>query len=439
MPATAAALLLANEADSLRMRLGQLRSFALFETMVPAAAVSIKAQAGIERQLSSGRRQLHELIDAYLLWLRGAAGRAATAQEAQRRFTIVRLRFNLAVTQFDIYADVMTQRSEHRTGVWLAGLDLLAADALALPEFYDAPPVVCYLDRGQGAAIRRARTRLPGGGSNPVAVIRVPRERMIGAGIASSLVHEVGHQAAALLDLVASLRPVLRAMQRASGALEVAWRLWERWISEILADLWSVARVGIASSLGLLGVMSLPRAFVFRISADDPHPAPYVRMLLSCAIGKALYPHAQWDSLAAMWRAFYPQDGLDHQTRTVLTALQSTMCGFVDLLVHHRPRTLRGASLSEALAVHERQPVRLAELFGPRDHPRAALKAASPSLVFAAVGQARADGKLSPKHEARLLSHMLTHWALQDALGAYAASDARATRLHWNLALEKTA
>ncbi len=48
-----------------------------------------------------------------------------------------------------------------------------------------------------GAAIRRARTRLPGGGDNPVAIIRVPRERMVGSGIASSLVHEVGHQAAA--------------------------------------------------------------------------------------------------------------------------------------------------------------------------------------------------------------------------------------------------
>ena len=37
---------------------------------------------------------------------------------------------------------------------------------------------------------------------NPVAIIRVPRERMVGHGIASSLVHEVGHQGAALLGLV---------------------------------------------------------------------------------------------------------------------------------------------------------------------------------------------------------------------------------------------
>ncbi len=61
-------------------------------------------------------------------------------------------------------------------------------------------------------AIRRARTRLPGGGDNPVAIIRLPRERMVGSGIASSLIHEVGHQGAALLDLVNSLRPLLQVV-----------------------------------------------------------------------------------------------------------------------------------------------------------------------------------------------------------------------------------
>lgn len=42
----------------------------------------------------------------------------------QRRFTLFRLRFNVLMSQFDIFADVMTQRSEYETGVWLSGLDL---------------------------------------------------------------------------------------------------------------------------------------------------------------------------------------------------------------------------------------------------------------------------------------------------------------------------
>src|SRR5919204_1006064 len=151
--------------------------------------------------------------------------------------------------------ELITQRSESETGVWLAGLDVFAADALALPERYFEPPqVICYLARGPGAAVRRARTRLPGGGDNPVAIVRVPRERMVGHGIASSLVHEVGHQVAALLDLVPSLRPLLHAQgERARPRHREAWMLWERWISEIVADLWSVGKLGIGSTLGLIG------------------------------------------------------------------------------------------------------------------------------------------------------------------------------------------
>src|SRR6185295_9630530 len=105
-----------------------------------------------------------------------------------------------------------------------------------------------------GAAIRRARTRLPGGDENPVAVVRLPRERMIGAGLASSLVHEVGHQGAALLNLVESLRAALSATPARGGLAGTAWGLWNRWMSEIVADMWAVAKVGIASTAGLISV-----------------------------------------------------------------------------------------------------------------------------------------------------------------------------------------
>ena len=186
-------------------------------TSVPAAAVSLQAQEAIERVLAHGRRELQQRVRGFREWLKSASGQLATAADAQRRFTLLRLRFNAVLTQVDLFADALVQRSEHEHGTWLGGLDVLAADALALPGYYDAPPVICYLDRGAGAAIRRARTRLPGGGKNPVGIIRVPRERMIGSGIASSLVHEVGHQAAALLDLVDSLRPELQARQQQGG------------------------------------------------------------------------------------------------------------------------------------------------------------------------------------------------------------------------------
>lgn len=414
-----ASWMLAQEARGLLTRLARVKPFALVEPMLPAATLLPPAQSAIERYLVVGRRQLHKSVRGFLEWLSGPAARGASAAQAQRRFAFLKLRFHAVITQFDLFSDVITQRSEHETGVWLSGLDVVSADALRLPGgFYEVPPVICYLDRGVGAAIRRARTRLPGGGSNPVAVIRLPRERMVGSGIASSLIHEVGHQAAALLDLVNSVRPVLQGLQRGGGGDPNVWRLWERWISEIVADFWSVARVGIASTMGLIGVVSLPRPFVFRLNADDPHPVPWIRVKLSCAMGNALYPHPQWVRLAELWESYYPPRDLGANWQRLLAQLQESMPGFVALLVNHRPRALRGRSLIEVLDLSERQPVRLARTFRIWNRSPAAMYRAAPTLVFAVLGQARADGQLSPEDESVLLAKLLTHWALRSTLDA---------------------
>lgn len=407
--------MLLHETRALLARLALVKPFALQEPMLPAAALLPAAEVAIDRFLLAGRRELRLMVGRYLAWL-NAAGDEVSAEEAQRRFAVLRLKFNAVLTQFDTFADVITQRSENESGVWLSGLDVVAAEALALPGYYDPPPVICYLDRDIGAAIRRARTRMPGGGESPVAIIRVPRERMVGTSIASSLVHEVGHQAAALMDLVNSLRPALWRLQRGAGAARRAWQLWERWISEIVADFWSVARVGIASTLGLIGVVSLPRAFVFRLNADDPHPMPWIRVKLSAAIGDALYPHPQWQRLSATWESFYPPDGVAAEMQALLQELQATMPAFAAALINHRPLALRGRSLAEVMDTGARQPARLAALFRSWQAQPSEMYRAKPTLVFAVMGQARSDGKLSPEDESLLLCKLLAFWALRATL-----------------------
>ena len=415
--ATSARELLDQEALALLTRLDRVKPFALHETMVPAAALAPAAQSGIEQFLISGRRSLRRRVLAYLDWLR-SDGRAASPADQQRRFTVIRLQFNNVLTQLDVFTEVVSQRSEHQTGVWLSGLDVLATDALGVVgDYFEPPPLVCYLARGPGAAIRRARTRLPGGGLSPVAIIRVPRERMVGHGIASSLVHEVGHQGAALLELVESLRPVLQATQReVDGDDAKAWRCWERWISEIVADFWSIGTLGLSSTLGLFAVVSLPKWFVFRPSGDDPHPTPYVRVLLSAAIGDALYPHPQWSEMSRVWKALYPIASVTDDHRRRLERLLATLPDFARQLADHRPASLRGRSLGEVMPVQQRRPERLLAFHAEwRGRPEAMVDH-SPSLVFAVIGQARAAGLLTPRTEAGLISTLLTHWALRSTL-----------------------
>jgi hypothetical protein len=414
-PFAASTLML--EARALLTRLGRLQPFTLVMPMVGAARVSDEASIAIEQHLFGGRRELRRRVREYMRWLRNE-GRGGTAAEAQRRFSFLRLRFNAALTQFDIFADALSLRSEIGNGVWLGGLDVAATCALSLDsKYFDPPPVVTYLDRGHGAAIRRARTRLPGGGDNPVAIVRVPRERMIGSGIASSLVHEVGHQGAALLDLLPSLRTELQARQRASEQPQrMAWELYERWLSEIVADFWAVAKVGVTATQGLLGVVSLPRAFVFRIAGDDPHPFPWIRVKLSAGAGKLLYPDPQWELLDSLWESFYPRAGLEPERLRVIAALEETMPQFLRILIEHRPAALRGQSLVRAFDVASRQPAHLRQIYRVSRGRVSALQSLEPSVAFAVLGQAKQDRELSPEKESAIVAALLTRWGFQRSL-----------------------
>lgn len=410
----AASWLLEQEARALLTRLDAVQPFAVQETYVAAAAPSPAAMSAIEQHLLADRRDVRRRADRFLTWLHGPGSLASAAQQ-QHEFWSVRLDFQNTLAQFDLFSEVITQRSESGNGVLLAGLDIAAAEALLLEDgLCEGPPIVCVLHRGLGGAIRRARTRLPGGDSNPVAIIRIPRERMVGYGIASSLVHEVGHQGAALLGLVESLREDIRAHAAVLGATAAA--LWELWVSEIVADLWAVSRIGIGSTLGLVSLVSLPRGFVFRPPDQDPHPVPWLRVILSCALGDRLYPHPQWRQLAATWRAMYPLDGVSAQMVALLERLTASVPAFTSVLLQHRSPTLRGARLGAVLHNPQVAPhALLQQLHTWRLDPRR-MATAPPTVAFAALGQGRASGVVSPERESELLRRLISTWAVSSSL-----------------------
>jgi hypothetical protein len=408
---------LLNETLALFSRLQTVRSFALSTPMVLAAAVSAPAQAAINAHLAHVAFDLRRKLQAFIAWLRSAESYRLSAAETQARYVLLKLRFNNLLDQVDIFADVLGQRSEHNTGTWVAGLDVLAEDALTLPgQYYTPPPLICYLERGHGAAIRRSRTRLPGGDLSPVGVIQIPRERMIGSGIASSLIHEVGHQGSELLDLTTTIRQDIDQVI-ARGAREEAlpWQLLSRWLNEILSDCWAVGHLGITATYGLLSVVSLPSYFVFRIGTDGPHPFPWIRLKISLALGQALFPHPQWAALGQQWEDLYPLDDLGADKRDLIRRLEAVLPTFARLVLGHRSDTLRGGQVADIFPVAERGPEQLRALYATwQQHPHLREHAA-PSLVFAVVGQAKADGRISTQDEVQVLSQMLSHWALARA------------------------
>ena len=401
---------LVNEANSLLTRLDQVKPFSLTMPMVKGASISEKALREIIDLLEKSKSVLRNKIYKFIDNVHNQQRLYSDPKKLQAGFSILKLRFNSILDQLDIFADVLSQRAEHDVGIWLAGLDVLAEDGLAaIRQHSQVPSLMVYLDRGHGAAIRRARTRLPGGDENPVAVIQIPRERMVGSGIASSLIHEVGHQVAALLDLVASLKNVLikNQLEKKSSA----WKYFERWISEIICDVWATGHLGIAATLGLMGVVTLPRYFQFRMDLDDPHPAPYVRVQLSCAFGKKIFPGDQWDRSWQMWKNFYPIQGLKNEIINDLNEIESAIPAFVDLVLNHSTKEMQGRRLVDFFPVMERQPQKLKQLYQLWKAKRISPDTMPPTMVFAILGQAKADLVIDASEETNILMKQLNHWA----------------------------
>jgi hypothetical protein len=77
---------------------------------------------------------------------------------------------------------------------------------------------------------------------------------------------------------------------------------------------------------------------VFRPNIDDPHPVPWIRVKVSWAIGKACYPHAQWDELARTWRvplieliwSYWHEEGRLVQTMNAISMRLQNRRGRID-------------------------------------------------------------------------------------------------------------
>ena len=104
-------------------------------------------------------------------------------------------------------------------------------------------------------------------------------------------------------------------------------------------------------------------------------------MKVSCAIGEGLYPHPQWRKVARLWESYYPVAGLDDERKNLLARLQASIPEFVAVLINHRPKALRGRSLTEAMNVAPRAPGRLAALFSAWNRAPRQMYRAPPSLT----------------------------------------------------------
>jgi hypothetical protein len=153
----------------------------------------------------------------------------------------------------------------------------------------------------------------------PIPVIEMPWDHLGNAWEYLALHHEVGHDIEADLKL----RPVLQnsLQETLSGAGVELGRIktWLKWEAEIFADLCALHLAGPAFTDALMHLLLLPAGSVKTFDEDDPHPTPYVRILVNAAyirsLGttQAIKDHAA--QIETRWKSIYGNEtgdpGLD--------------------------------------------------------------------------------------------------------------------------------
>jgi len=149
----------------------------------------------------------------------------------------------------------------------------------------------------------------------PIPVIEMPWDHLGSAWEYLALHHEVGHDIEADLKLRLVLQHSLQQTLSNSGVGLERIRTWLKWEGEIFADLCALRLAGPAFTDALMHLLLLPAVNVKTFDADDPHPTPYLRILLNAAYTRslgttqAIQDHAA--SIETRWKSVYGNDSGD--------------------------------------------------------------------------------------------------------------------------------
>ena len=317
---------------------------------VPEDFAPLSAWAGLERQLGIAlRAQIRESTGNLVRDARALEGQLAAArtdedlERVRRDVVAFRLRFIRTEKHVDHYGDAVSTRTSPRLAALLGACDVLATAAMrrALgPIGLAAPPVICHVEPGAGAAIMRSGQSLWDGTRSTVATIMMARHNLPPG---TALIHEAGHEVASLAGFNEELAGVLRD-ELAPSAPDLG-EAWAGWASEIAADAFAFVHCGYGSVAALHDVVAGDAATVFRHDPLDPHPIAYLRVLLGVAMCSHFYGPGPWDDLGAAWSRAHPlREG--PAGRLVARSIP-LLPRAVELVVARRMRAWRGRSLAD--------------------------------------------------------------------------------------------
>ena len=283
--------------------------------------------------------------------------------KAQRTWDFFRDKLDLRYSA--IYKDALWFADTVAWNCHRTTLDLAVQFGIIDANHLREPPLVyCTVEYSPATWVRGSRPNDGrqydlGQATLPIPVIELPWDHLGSAWEYLSLHHEVGHDIEA--DL--ALRPVLQAtLQQALAAANVPLpriQTWLKWQGEVFADLCALQLGGPAFADALFQLLLLPVNMVKAFNGADPHPTPYVRMLIVAAYVRtlgatpAIQDHAA--AIETQLRTLYGQS----TGNAVLDAMPTDFPLVFDALMKTALPTLKGHTVLELLPFSSAEDARI--------------------------------------------------------------------------------
>jgi hypothetical protein len=318
----------------------------LDDLAAPAAWQSLERYLGlsIRQHLTTVVAQLvreGDLLKAAL----AAAVSPADLLRVRRQLLNFRNRYTRVEMTLVFFADAINTRTNPKISGYLKACDILAYRSMAMlldQLGKPTPSALSYFEKGIGAAVLRANLRLWDGiGVNPVAAIKITHHNLLRN---TALIHEAGHQAAAVVGWNEELASMLAT--GLTGAPAGVPGEWASWASEIGADAFAFVHTGYASVAALHDVLAAEEQVVLRHTPGDPHPISYIRVLLGVEMCRQFYGAGPWDDLAQAWVQLYSLQKATGDTRALLQASLPLLPRIVQLTLHEPMRAFDGRPLA---------------------------------------------------------------------------------------------
>jgi hypothetical protein len=362
----------------------------------------------LQRQVRTRLSEVVAVLVAESKALHRKLGQGGDPGEIRPGILRLRSRYLQVETILDFYGDAVNSRTNPALRALLRGYDTLAGDSMAAiltRVGIEPPPALVYLDRGLGAAILRAGIRLwDHSHPSPAAAIKLTRHNLA---YPTALLHETGHQVAHLTGWNAELADAL-ATRLAPHSTELA-AMWRDWAGELAGDVHAFAQAGWAPAAALANVVDGPTSAVYQLRVGDPHPFPFLRVMVNVALCRAWFGAGPWDDLAAVWRQRHPLARAPAETAALTRASLAVLPDVVDVCTRQPMAAFGGAPLSALLDPRRVSPAALHSL----------ARQAGPSLLTSAY--------LRRREPLRILAHLCTRAVLEPA----AAAEHQARLLAW--------